>query len=223
MSTDAKIIAGVALSTVIIVVVAAFTVGKNSSKPIPAVEHRTLNAEESKVLLRSDSHVIKASNSKVTVVEFGDFQCPACGIAYTILKKVEKDYNGRVNFAFRNFPISAHKNGYISSLAAEAAGGQGKYWQMFDKLYENQDKWSEEKDPIKFFEKYAGEIGINIEKFNSDIKSKKYDAKIKEDMNDGLKIGINSTPSFFINNKLYIGVIQYDDFRNEIESLLKKK
>lgn len=223
MSMDAKIITGIGLATIVIVVAAALTIGNNPPPDVKVREQKTISAEQSKILLRPDTYLLKAKNSKVTVVEFGDFECPACGVAHGILKKVRSDYKDKVNFAFREFPIALHKNGYVSAMAAEAAGAQGKFWQMSDKLYDNQDEWSGEKDPVPVFAKYAKEIGINVDKFKQDIQNKKYDSRIKNDSNDGAQLGINATPTFFINNKIYEGVLSNDQFHIQLDMELKKK
>lgn len=219
MSNDVKFLIGVGVVTAVIVVIAAFTIG---NQPAKDQEQKVLSEFQSRVLLRSDSHMTGPKSAKVTVVEFGDFQCPACGVAYTVVKQIEKEYKGKVNFAFREFPLMGHKNGYNSALAAEAAGGQGKFWEMYDKLYSNQKEWSDKNDAVEIFASYAKEIGIDADKFKEDVKNKKYDAKIQADLKDGNTLGINATPTFFINGKVYSGVLIYDDFKSRIESELKK-
>lgn len=219
MSQDAKLLIGVGVVTAIIVIIAAFTIG---SKPVKDQEQKVLSESQLKILLRGDTHMTGPQPAKVTVVEFGDFQCPACGSAYTIVKQIENDYKGKVNFAFREFPLNVHPNGPIAADAAEAAGGQGKFWEMYDKLYGNQKKWSDQKDPLEIFATYAKEIGINIDTFKADVKNKKYDAKIKADLSDGNQLGISATPTFFINGKMYTGYLPYDDFKSKIDSELSK-
>ncbi len=220
ISQDVKILIGVGIVTAIIVVVAAFTIGNQPSKLDR--EQKVLSESQIKILLRKDTHITGSSKTKVIVVEFGDFQCPACSIAYQVVSQIKKEYEGKVRFAFREFPLTAHKNGYTSALVAEAAGGQGEFWEMHDKLYENQKEWSDRSDAIKIFTTYAKEIGIDTDKFKKDVESKKYDAKIQADLRDGSQLGINATPTFFINGKIYSGALAYDDFKSMIESELKK-
>lgn len=220
MIKDAKLLTGIGILTAVIVVAAAFTIGNSSNK---AQEQKTLGESQVKILLREDTHLISVKNAKVTVVEFGDFQCPACAVAYSVVKQIEKEYKDKVNFAFREYPLMSHKNGYVSSLAAEAAGGQGKFWEMYDKLYTNQKEWSDEKDPLNIFVSYAKEIGIDVDKFTQDVIDKKYDKKIQEDLRDGNTLGIRATPTFFINGKMYSGVLQYDDFKSKIENELRNE
>jgi len=215
LTTDVKLLIGVGLFTAIIVVVAAFTIGNKPSKKDQ--EQKVLGESQMKILLRKDTHLAGASKTEVTVVEFGDFQCPACGIAYQIVSRIKEEYKGKVNFAFREFPIAAHKNGYSSALAAETAGGQGMFWEMHDMLYDNQKEWSDRDDAIDIFTSYAKKIGIDADKFKKDVEDKKYDAKIQNDLKDGNMLGVNATPTFFINGKKYSGVLTYEDFMSKIE------
>ncbi len=219
MSGDKKIFAAIGVVSVVILLVGAFTVGNRPAKSLDAT---TLEASQVKMLVREDSHAIRVPKAKVTVVEFGDFQCPACGVAHGVAKQIKNEYKGKINFVFREYPLPMHDNAHIAALAAEAAGGQGKFWEMHDELFENQEEWSEKKDPIEIFAGYAKKIGIDVDKFKKDVKDKKYDKNIQADLNDGNQLGISSTPTFFINDKVYPGVLNYDDFKSNIENALKK-
>ncbi len=219
ISGDIKLIIGVVIFTTIIVVLAALTIG---SQPAKTPGQKVLSEAQLKILLRSDAHMTGPKQAKVTVVEFGDFQCPACGVAYMVVKQIKEEYKGKISFVFREFPLMAHKYGYTGALAAEAASGQGKFWEMCDKLYSNQKEWSESKDALAIFATYAKEIGIDADKFKEDVESKKYDAKIQADLSDGNQLGVNATPTFFINGKIYSGVLTYDIFKSAVESELKK-
>lgn len=223
ISPDLKIIIGVVIVTTIIVVVAAFTIGNQPAKEPGQPEQKVLSQDQLKILLPSDTHMTGPKQAKVIVVEFGDFQCPACGVAYQVVKQIKEQYKGKINFAFREFPLMAHKYGYAGALAAEAASGQGKFWEMYDKLYSNQKEWSESKDALTIFASYAKEIGIDADKFKKDVESKKYDAKIQADLRDGNQLGINATPTFFINGKMYTGALTYDNFKSAVENDLKNK
>ncbi|MBU3978896.1 DsbA family protein [Patescibacteria group bacterium] len=220
LTTDVKLLIGVGLFTAIVVVAAAFTIGNKPSKKDQ--EQKVLGESQMKILLRKDTHLAGASRTEVTVVEFGDFQCPACAVAYQVVNQIKKKYEGKVRFAFREFPLMAHKNGYSSALAAETAGGQGMFWEMHDMLYDNQKEWSDRNDAIDIFTSYAKKIGIDADKFKKDVEDKKYDAKIQNDLKDGNMLGVNATPTFFINGKKYSGVLAYDIFKSMIESELKK-
>ena len=220
MSQEAKIFTGIGVLTVIVIIFAAFTLGNKSASND---QEKVLNAADKKVLIRKDSHVAGKKQAKLAVVEFGDFECPACGSVYGTVKKLQDEYKDKVEFVFREFPLDMHKNGRIAALAAEAAGGQGKFWEMHDKLYENQDKWSDMDDPLETFTTYAKEIGIDADKFKADVESKKYDSRITADVDDGNRLGVDSTPTFFINGKMYGEVLSYDDFKAKIESELKNQ
>ena len=164
-------------------------------------------------------------DAKVSVIEYGDFQCPACGAYHPFVKKLIADYGDRVLFVFRNFPLyQNHKNAGISAQAAGAAGLQGKYWEMLDKLYDNQADWSlvpTNSVAEKYFDKYAGEIGIDIGKFNRDINSDQVKNKIKEDLDGGLGAQVDHTPTFFINLKQIPNPQSDADFKSIIENALK--
>lgn len=180
---------------------------------------------DSQSLLRQDSHMTGNMNAKVTVVEFGDFECPACGYAYPIVQQVLAQYKNspNFNFVFRNFPLtSIHPNARIGAEAAEAAGAQGKYWEMHDLLYVKQSEWGEQADPLPYFVQYAQQLGLNVDQFKSGVQNSKYVDIIKADTDDGNKLGITGTPSFYINGQAFEAgsVPSYQDFKNKIDALL---
>jgi len=221
MSNEAKILTGIGIVTLAIVVGAAFLFGGKSS---PNTSTPTkISEEQSKILIHEDSHTKGAKDVKVTLVEFGDFQCPACAVSYPIVEQILKDYDGKIKFVFREFPLPAnvHPNSQIAAEAAEAAGAQGKFFEMYKALYENQKEWGGDKNPMQFFEKYAKEIGLDIDKFKSDIETKKYESRVQKDLSDGQSLGVNSTPTFFINNEKIIGGLPYDEFKAKIEAAFK--
>ncbi len=141
----------------------------------------------------------KATSTDVTVVEYADFQCPACGVYYSLVKKLEDTYAGRVTFVFRHFPLSMHINAVPAALAAEAAGAQGKFFEMSDKLFTHQADWSESKTPETIFIAYATELGLNTEQFTADMKREDLKQKIVASFKGGVAAKVNATPSFFIN------------------------
>ena len=158
--------------------------------------------------------------AKVTLIEYSDFQCPACASYYPILKKVNGDLSAQVRFAYRHFPLLQHKNAKLAATVAEASGKQGKFWEMHDIIFQNQSDWSEEKNASVIFAKYAVEIGLNLEQFQSDLDSDEIKAKIESDYKSGIRAGVNSTPSFFLNGKKMENPRNYDDFKNAIEQAL---
>lgn len=150
-------------------------------------------------------HVFGNKDSKVTLIEYGDFQCPYCGEAYPQVKSVVAEYAPKITFIFRNYPIaSLHANAKAAAAAAEAAGLQGKYWEMHDKLYETQDDWSNVAVDKRtdYFVGYARTIGIkNIDKFKTDMGSNAVNKKINFDLALGNKSKVSGTPAFFLNGK----------------------
>ena len=145
--------------------------------------------------------------SKVVLIEYGDFQCPGCGGAFPQLKSLKEAYSDKIAFIFRNFPLTAiHPNALAAATAAEAAGLQGKFWEMHDKLYETQTAWSSI-DPNKrsdVFIGYAEDIGLDTEKFKSDLSDPKIAAKISRDRAIGNKLGVSSTPTLYLGNEKLI-------------------
>lgn len=219
MSNEVKIIAGISVVTLVLVIGAAFLFGGSSSSS----SQNAKPISNTNALVHADSHAIKA-NSKVTLVEFGDFQCPACGAEYPIITQLLQTYNGKINFVFRNFPLPQHQNAQAAAEAAEAAGAQGKFFEMYNMLYTNQQTWGET-DPNKamnYFTQYAKALRLDMNKWTSEVKSNKYKAKIQSDINDGYAVGVNATPTFFLNGVPIQGGQPYNDFKAKIDAALQK-
>lgn len=149
------------------------------------------------------NHVWSEGSSGIVLIEYGDFQCPACRSYYPALKEVKEKYKDLVTFQFRHFPLEAiHKNARAGSRAAEAAGLQGKFWEMHDYLYDNQMSWQDTDDPLGVFAGYASIIGVeDIEKFKNDYRSSEVNAVISADLDAGRKVGATSTPTFVLDGK----------------------
>ena len=148
-------------------------------------------------------HVYGNPESKVTLINYGDFQCPGCGNIHPMIKKVVEAYKDKIRFVFRNVTLSYHANAKAASATAEAAGLQGKYWEMFNKIYESQSDWSELSSSSRtpFFEGYANDLGLDIAKFKVDISSNAVLSKINYDIELGKKAGVSSTPTFILDGK----------------------
>lgn len=143
-----------------------------------------------------------ASDAPLKFVEFADFQCPYCGSAHPIIDQVLAEYEGKVQFTFKHFPLlSIHKNALPAALATEAAGEQGKFWEMHNVIFERQQDWSNEPSSDKKFEEYAKELGLDVEKFKEDVKKDELSKKIDDQRNEGIEVGVSSTPTFFLNGK----------------------
>ena len=172
-------------------------------------------------------HVSGAKNAKVTMIEYGDFQCPACGSAYPKVKEINDEYKDKVTFIFRNNPLTTiHPNARAGAAAAEAAGLQGKYWEMHDILYEQQNDWSglDSTKRSAIFETYAKQIGVkDINKFTADMASKAVNQKIDYDLALGKKIPVTATPTILINGKTIDSDTwsNKDSFKQAVEDALK--
>lgn len=148
------------------------------------------------------NHIRYTGSSGVTLLEYGDFQCPACGAFYPLIKQLETDYSSKVTFQFRHFPLNTiHPNAYAAARAAEAAGKQGKFFEMHDKLYEGQQSWATASNPGIFFEDYATQLGLNLDQFRKDETSIETNNIINADIKAGQALGANSTPTFVLNGK----------------------
>lgn len=149
------------------------------------------------------NHVRGNSDSKVTFIEYGDYQCPACAQYYPVVEQVYEKYQDRVKFQFRNLPlIQIHSNAFASARAAEAADKQGKYWEMYNQLYANQTAWAEASNPNTYFEAYAKAIGLNVSQYKKDFASSAVNDAIQADLALADKLKLGSTPSFVLNDKV---------------------
>lgn len=158
-------------------------------------------------------HIQGTEDAAVTLVEYGDFQCPYCGAAYPVIKEIADTMGNRMRFVFREFPITeAHEFAEIAAEAAEAAGAQGKFWEMHDMIYEHQD----ELDVDHLFQ-WAQAIGINMERFDRDLRSHRFQGKVREDFMSGVHSDVNGTPTLFINENRYDGPVEFDALIQALE------
>lgn len=149
------------------------------------------------------NHVSGAGTTGVTLVEYGDFQCPACGGYYPIVKQVKEKYGDQITFQFRHFPIvGIHPNAMSAHRAAEAASRQDKFWEMHDLIYERQSIWTSSKNPGSIFKDYAEELSLNMEQYNNDLLKAEIGDIIQADVQAGKDLNVTSTPSFFLEGKL---------------------
>lgn len=146
-------------------------------------------------------HARGALNSKVTLEEYGDYQCPSCGSVFFLLKSLEKDYADKVRFVFRQYPLPGHKHALIAAHAAEAADLQGHFWEMHDMIYQNQTSWSSAEDARPYFIQYARTLGLDVDRFNRDMDSPEIDRRVMADKQRGQSVGVEGTPTIFINGQ----------------------
>ncbi len=161
-----------------------------------------------------DDPVLGAADAKVTIIEFSDFECPYCRRVQPTLKRLLKEYEGQVRLVFRDFPLSFHKNAHKAAEAAQCAGDQGKFWPYHDKLFEQTALAPAD------LKKYAGEMELDLDKFSACLDSGKYTQEVEKDMQDGQAVGVNSTPSFFVNGQPLSGAVPYERFQELVEAAL---
>ncbi len=139
-------------------------------------------------------------DASVVLVEYSDFQCPACGAYFPVMKGLKEAYGDTLKIVYRNYPLaSIHPNAQLAAQASEAAGIQGKFFVMHDLLFGNQQTWSAETDPTNTFIGYATSLGLDVEKFKTDLTSDETLSSVKDDIRSGDKSNVNSTPTFFLN------------------------
>lgn len=174
------------------------------------------------VPVSESDNIMGPASASVTLLEYGDFQCPACAAIHPIVLQLfqEPELQGKLRFVFRHFPLPMHKNAPLASRAAQAAGVHGKFWEMHAKLYETQTAWSGKTgDGARdAFMEYARALEINTEWFAGDLDSDEVKAKVDADVESGNAAGVNSTPTFFVNGKLMPLAKNYEEFKQFIVS-----
>jgi protein-disulfide isomerase len=161
-----------------------------------------------------DDHIAGAETAPVTLVEYGDYQCSYCAAAYGIIQMAQAQLGLLLRFVFRNFPLTEmHPQAELAAEAAEAAAAQGKFWKMHDALYENQPILSAE-----LIEALAQELGLDIERFESDLASGRFRERVKRDVTGGIRSKVEGTPTFFINGERYDG--NWEDSYWDVSSLV---
>ncbi len=215
MSRESKILTAI----LVIIVGGMITLFALNNKP----DAPTGDKVDRATLIKETSH--KVDHGSVEVVEFGDYQCPACGAAHPWTQKLMADYRGRITFYFRNFPLTnSHPHALAAANAAEAAAAQGKFWDMHDKLYEDQTAWSSltpEAVAAKFVE-YATALGLDSEKVKMAITEQTYKDLINRDLTDGATAGVDATPTFYVDGRK-VTASGEAGVRSAIEAALKTK
>jgi protein-disulfide isomerase len=146
-------------------------------------------------------HIRGSTKASVTLEEFGDFECPPCGLLSPVLEQLEKDYRERLRVTFRDFPMPMHKHAMDAARAAEAAGLQGRFWEMHDMLYHNRFIWPASSDPRDIFNTYAETLKLDLERFKKDFDGPQVTARINADKERATSLGVDRTPVLFINDK----------------------
>jgi protein-disulfide isomerase len=165
-----------------------------------------------KPAVTNTDHIQGEASARITLVEYGDYQCPHCGAAYPIIKKMQSKFGDQIRFVFRNFPLSdAHPFAVHAAVAAEAAGCQDKFWQMHDVIFENQQLLSD-----AGLLEMANSISLNMQQFKKDIGNETLKEKVDTDFESGIRSGVNGTPSFFMNG------VKFDGGAEDIYDMLEQ-
>ncbi len=201
------------LAAVILVAIVAFVVGSNyyrnsvQNKPAATNSYSNKAAVNAEALVRPDSPTLGPADAKVTLVEFYDPECEACAAFAPIVKKILKENEGKIRLVTRYMPL--HPNSLSAATFTEAAGEQGKYWQAQELLFQKQSEWGQkhgqpaasQADTDALFEKYAKELGLDLNKLKTALTQNQYSAKIDRDKRDGQSLGVRQTPTFFVNGR----------------------
>lgn len=167
------------------------------------------------VAVSADDHLL--GEGPVTLVEYSDFQCPACGAYWPLLKQLQTDFPGKLILVYRHFPLRRiHPNADAAAQAAEAAGRQGKFWEMADLIFAGQAEWAKSGNAEEQFEKYAQQLGLDLVKFKDDADSSEIKQIIQQDLNEANAMNLSGTPSFFLNGQFIQGPGSYEAFKTLI-------
>ncbi len=226
-STTKWIAISIVSAIFLLLFVGIIVVAKNKNKPQTATgAAQFANTGHERMLTRDGKDATVSANpatKSITMVEYGDLQCPACKAYHPLVLDVMKAYPEQLKLVFKNFPLTTvHPNAMAGAIAAEAAGRQGKYFQFVDMAYDKQAEWAELDDPQGKFEEYAKALGLNIDQFKKDQKDKAIATLINDERNEGIQNGVNGTPTFFVNGTKIENPANLDAFKKIIDSELKK-
>lgn len=213
MKTETVVFTSILSLTVVLLAVGIFLLNKTSPKP--KVDNEVYQIDYSK------GQRIGSDSAKVKLVEFSDFQCPACKGAQPFIEKLIAEKNSNFQFIYRHYPLSQHLNAKAAAHAAEEAGVQGKFWEMHDKLFETQGEWGGLTSPNDFFGNLAKELGLDENKVKEAIVNNKFSDIIQEDLNDGNSYGLNATPTFYLNGKK-LELANYTELETQVKKALQE-
>lgn len=219
-----KFVIGIIIATVLVLIGGVWLVSRTSNTPASSIGSTPVSDEQKKALeVVSDDYIKGNKEATVTIIEYLDFECEACSAYYPLVKQLSEEFKTDVRFVNRYFPLPGHKNGMVAALAVEAASKQGKYWDMHNVLFDNQKLWGEKQstDP-KIFEDYAKQIGLNLEQFKKDVASKEVKERVERDRSSGQKLGVNGTPTFFLNGEKIPNPKSPEDFKSFIQAAILK-
>jgi protein-disulfide isomerase len=180
------------------------------------------DAAENPKTVRADSHMLStAEDDKVNLVEFLDFECEACKAQFPVMERIREEYEGRINFVVRYFPLSGHGNAENAARAVEAASKQDAFEEMYVKMYETQTEWGESQDSKEdLFVEFARELGLDEAQFVADVNDPKTAERIAKDQQDGVGLGVQGTPTIFLNDEELPSMPPYELLKERIDALL---
>jgi protein-disulfide isomerase len=180
------------------------------------------DAAENAKTVRADSHMLSiAEDDKVNLVEFLDFECEACRAQFPVMERIREEYDGRINFVVRYFPLPGHANAENAARAVEAASKQGAFEEMYVKMYETQSEWGESQDSKEdLFVEFARELGLDEAQFVADVNDPKTAERVAKDQQDGVGLGVQGTPTIFLNDEELPSMPPYELLKERIDALL---
>ncbi|MFE9648338.1 DsbA family protein [Streptomyces sp. NPDC006365] len=172
--------------------------------------------------VRDTSHrLTEPRKSELTIVEFLDFECEACGAMYPVVEKLREEYGDRVTFVARYFPMPGHRNGELAARTAEAAARQGKFEEMYTKLFTTQKEWGESQEwKESVFRGYAKQLGLDMDRFDADLADPETAGRVQDDQRDGLGLGVQGTPTLFLGGEAIATPGSYEVFKSLIDDRL---
>jgi protein-disulfide isomerase len=214
MNGETKVFVGILAATAILIGAAAFFFGRPQST--------TEQKADMSILIRANSYKESSPSATISLVEFGDYQCHACGAYYPVVKQVLKDFEGKITYVFREFPLPMHPNAPIAAQAAQAAGKQGKYFVMHEVLYTKQAEWSLGTKARDFILQYAKDIGLDVAQFTKDLDSAEIKQRVADDTNDANTLGVNATPTFYLDGVKIENPTSIDAFESLVKAAIEK-
>lgn len=219
MTKETKIVTLIISVVVVVLAVGIYFIAKNNNTA-PGTGSAASSTDKATAVNRETPHVRGKLDSKITVIEFGDMQCPACAGTNPAVDNLYKTYGDRVKFVFRHYPLPQHANAVAGADAVEAAADQGKFFEMVDALYARQPEWETLTDPKPIFRKIAADVGLDAEKFDKALVTHPHRDRIEQDKADGTTLGNPGTPTFYVNGEqVFQGGIQ--EVKQRIEGALK--
>ncbi|MDQ3099398.1 MAG: DsbA family protein [bacterium] len=215
LSTENKVLIGIVVVTLGLLFGGAYYLTVSA----PPEAKATVDVKET---LSSSAYNKGDKNAKIKIVEYADFQCPACYASEPIIQRVLKEYEGKYYFEYHHYPLPMHKWAQDAAESAEAAGEQGKFWEYHEALFAKQNEWSEKPNAVESFKQYAKDLKLDEKKFNNSLDSHKFRDKVLDSVKKGNELAVSSTPTFFVNGKRVVGGLSYDAWKTLIEEELKK-